>query len=47
MRVKLRIINTNSISELHEGDKIIVEGVLSYNAGDMRYELNLIGFEAL
>ncbi|MBK5190265.1 MAG: hypothetical protein JJE19_02030 [Methanosarcinales archaeon] len=47
MRVKLRTINTNSISELHEGDKIIAEGMLSYNAGDMRYELNLIGFEVL
>ena len=45
MRVKLR--TTNSISELHEGDKIIVEGVLSYDAENMRYELNLIGFEAL
>jgi len=47
MRVKLRTTNTNSIPELHEGDKIIVEGVFSYDAENMRYELNLIGFEAL
>ena len=47
MRVKLRTTNTNLISELHEGDKMIVEGVFSYDAENMRYELNLIGFEAL
>ena len=45
MRVKLRTATTNLISELHEGDKIIVEGVFSYDAENMRYELNLICFE--
>ena len=44
MRVKATI---SSISELQEGDKIIAEGVFSYDAEDMRYELNLISFEAL
>ncbi|MEA2074719.1 MAG: hypothetical protein U9O85_03160 [Euryarchaeota archaeon] len=38
---------TSSISELQEGDKIIAEGVFSYDAQNMKYELNLISFEAL
>lgn len=46
MRVKLTATNI-SLSELQEGDKIIAEGVLSYDIENMRYELNLIGFEPL
>ncbi len=44
---RMRVATTSSISELQEGDKIIAEGVFSYDAEDMRYELNLISFEAL
>ena len=47
MRVKLKSTTTISISELEEGERIIAEGVLSYDAKNMRYELNLIDFEAL
>jgi len=41
MRVK---VNNGSIStpELQKGDKIIAEGLLSYDPENMRYELNLI-----
>jgi DNA/RNA endonuclease YhcR with UshA esterase domain len=42
MRVKR---NDISISKLREGDKIIAEGLLSYDPLNMRYELNLIGLE--
>jgi hypothetical protein len=41
LRVKLMTTDT-PISELHEGDKIIAEGVFSYDAQNMRYELNLV-----
>jgi hypothetical protein len=35
------------ISELQAGEKIIAEGVLSYNPTELRYELNLIAVEPL
>ena len=41
MRVKLMATDM-PIPELHEGDKIIAEGVFSYDAKNMRYELNLV-----
>lgn len=41
LRVKLMATDI-SISELQEGDKIIAEGVFSYDAKNMRYELNLV-----
>jgi hypothetical protein len=41
LRVKL-MATDRPISELHEGDKIIAEGVFSYDAQNMRYELNLV-----
>jgi hypothetical protein len=41
LRVKLMATDT-PISELHEGDKVIAEGVFSYDAQNMRYELNLV-----
>jgi len=34
-------------SELQEGDKIVAEGVLSYDSMELRYELNLIAVEPL
>ncbi|MHC1610010.1 MAG: hypothetical protein ACXQTW_00120 [Candidatus Methanospirareceae archaeon] len=46
-RMRVKLMKINSISELEEGDKIIVEGVLSYDAENMRYELNLIDFERM
>ena len=33
--------------ELEKGDKVIIEGVLVYNPGDMRYELELISLSCL
>lgn len=39
MRVKA---NDIPISELEEGDKLIAEGLFSYNSQSMRYELDLI-----
>jgi len=42
---RMRVATTSSISELQEGDKLIVEGVFSYNAENMRYELNLIALK--
>ncbi|MBA5942451.1 MAG: hypothetical protein H0M93_03905 [Methanophagales archaeon] len=48
MKVKLMDKETSiAISELQEGDKIIAAGVLSYDPENLRYELNLISFEAL
>lgn len=44
MRVKLMATDI-PISELHEGDKIIAEGVFSYDAQNMRYELNLVALK--
>jgi hypothetical protein len=35
------------ISELQEGEKIVAEGVLSYDSTELRYELNLIAVEQL
>ncbi|MCK4475818.1 MAG: hypothetical protein KAU16_03750 [Methanophagales archaeon] len=50
MRVKVeaearaRTEDSILISELQKGDKIIAEGLLSYDPENMRYELNLIHF---
>ena len=33
--------------ELEKGDKVIIEGILVYNLGDMRYELELISLSCL
>ncbi len=44
LRVKPRS-GTLEISELQEGETVIVEGVLSYDAAELRYELNLIAVE--
>ncbi|MBE0516958.1 MAG: hypothetical protein IBX41_06150 [Methanophagales archaeon] len=42
-RLRVKLMATDiSISELQEGDKIIAEGVFSYDAKNMRYELNLV-----
>lgn len=49
-RMKVKLMNKETsiaISELQEGDKIIAAGVLSYDPENLRYELNLISFEAL
>jgi hypothetical protein len=35
------------ISELQKGEKIVAEGVLSYDSTELRYELNLIAVEQL
>jgi hypothetical protein len=35
------------ISELQEGEKIVAEGVFSYDSTELRYELNLIAVEQL
>lgn len=42
MRVKPMAADS-SISELQEGERVLAEGVISYDAENMRYELNLIG----
>ncbi|MDI6810829.1 MAG: hypothetical protein QMD80_04015 [archaeon] len=42
-RLRVKLMATDMpISELQEGDKIIAEGVFSYDAKNMRYELNLV-----
>jgi hypothetical protein len=47
-RMRVRVMDADSsISTLQEGDKILAEGVFSYDAQNMRYELNLVSFEAL
>jgi hypothetical protein len=47
-RMRVRVMDADSsISTLQEGDKILAEGVFSYDTQNMRYELNLVGFEAL
>ncbi len=47
-RMRVRVMDADSsISTLQEGDKILAEGVCSYDAQNMRYELNLVSFEAL
>ena len=35
------------ITELHEGEKVIAEGMLSYDCTELRYELDLIAVEQL
>ena len=40
-------IPPSALQALEEGDKIIAQGVLAYDAQNMRYELNLIDFEVV
>jgi exonuclease VII large subunit len=44
MRVTLMDITITN-SALEEGDKVIAEGVLSYDAENMRYELNVVALQ--
>ncbi|MBN1761789.1 MAG: hypothetical protein JW878_01750 [Methanomicrobia archaeon] len=44
MRVALMDITITN-SALEEGDKVIAEGVLSYDAENMRYELNVVALQ--
>ena len=42
-RLRVKLVDTDIlISELQEGAQIIAEGVLAYDAKNMRYELNLV-----
>ena len=45
MRVTLREASTANPA-LQEGDKVLVEGVLSYDAENLRYELNAVALQA-
>lgn len=46
LRVKPRS-GTPLISKLQEGERIVVDGVFSYDSTELRYELNLIAVEPL
>ncbi len=44
-RLRVKLMATDMpILELQKGDKIIADGVFSYDAKNMRYELNLVAF---